>query len=191
MIHKGTVKHPCLLRYNRTMKRNTLYNLIFPVWLLIYIPGPWIFLLIPLNFLVDTLVLYFSMGRSVPYREICEKYGMKICAVGFLADLIGSVFLFAVLLLSDSVLKPLDELYGIANGISYQPTKNLPSFLIVLLAILLSGLCIYLLDKRIFKKAGMELNAAKRHAFNMAFFTMPYLYLLPYGFWQWLLPMLF
>ena len=44
------------------MKKNQtkLYNVILPIWLLVIFPFTWIIIL-PLNFLIDTLVLKLTM----------------------------------------------------------------------------------------------------------------------------------
>ena len=39
----------------------TLYNILFPIWMLVWIPSPLWLLLIPLNFIIDYLVLYKSL----------------------------------------------------------------------------------------------------------------------------------
>lgn len=39
----------------------TLYNILFPIWILVWIPSPLWLLLVPLNFAIDYLVLYKSL----------------------------------------------------------------------------------------------------------------------------------
>lgn len=43
----------------------TLYNILFPIWMLVWIPSPLWLLLIPLNFIIDYLVLYKSLPADV------------------------------------------------------------------------------------------------------------------------------
>ena len=74
----------------------TLYNILFPIWMLVWIPSPLWLLLIPLNFIIDYLVLYKSLPAdvqrsknfpgSVPRKAFCNTYAWKICAAGFAAD---------------------------------------------------------------------------------------------------------
>jgi hypothetical protein len=51
--------------------------------------------------------------------------------------------------------------------------------LIILAAILVSGICIYHLDKRILEKENLTVDQVKKTALALAVITAPYLYLLP------------
>lgn len=152
-------------------KETRFYNVLFPLWLLIWIPSYlWLFL-IPANYIVDRFVLYFSL-RLEERNAFCKKHTWKVCLMGFLADFMGSFFLFGVLLLSG-------ENYELANGISFDPFKDILSFLIVVFAIIFSAFIIYLGDKKILEKAGLNKEDAKRSALFMAILTAPYLFLFP------------
>ena len=67
----------------------------------------------------------------------------------------------------------------IEQGLGWNPFTNVFSVLILLAAILLSGLCIYCLDRRILEKHGLSAQQAKTTALALAVITAPYLYLLP------------
>ncbi|MBR4471107.1 MAG: hypothetical protein IKS54_07370 [Erysipelotrichaceae bacterium] len=158
-------------------KQIRLYNIIFPLWLLIWIPSPLWVILIPLNYLIDRFVLKKSLPKDIDQNAFVKKHCPKICIAGFVSDFIGSGFLFAVDLL-------LGENYELANAICYSPFRRLDGFAIVLSAIVLSGICIYLLDKWILSKTELDREAVKRSSLMMALFTAPYLFLLPME-WFW------
>ena len=185
----------------------TLYNILFPIWLLIWIPSPLWLLLIPLNFVIDYVVLYKSLpddverGESVPdggqgnknlhndaersknfsgsvqRKAFCNTYAWKICAAGFAADFIGSLFLFATFMITSS--HKLDSLRAINHGLGLNPFENAVSFLIVVVAILLAAYCIYRFDLFILKRAGLSEEQGRKSALWLAVVTAPYLFLLP------------
>ena len=66
-----------------------------------------------------------------------------------------------------------------AGGIMMNPFTNVLSVIITLAAIAVSALCIYLLDKKILLKAGLDMEQAKKSAIRLAVITAPYLYLIP------------
>ncbi|MBR2685855.1 MAG: hypothetical protein IKE59_07405 [Erysipelotrichaceae bacterium] len=162
------------------MKKDRLYNIIFPIWMILWLPTPFWFVLIPANYLLDTLVLYLSMGRKERFWKLSSQYGTGICIRGFLSDFIGALLLFGIMMFIDNAIPKQDWTLELANGISMNPFKDVPSFLIVLFCIAVSGLCIYLFDKRYLIKKGMETAQAKRSALLLAVVTAPYLYLVPY-----------
>ena len=165
----------------------TLYNILFPIWMLVWIPSPLWLLLIPLNFIIDYLVLYKSLPAdversknypgSVPRKAFCNTYAWKICAAGFAADFIGSLSLFAAFMITSSH-KP-DSLQAISHGLGLNPFENATAFLIVVVAILLAAYCIYRFDRYILKRAGLPERQSKTSALWLAVVTAPYLFLLP------------
>ena len=155
----------------------TLYNILFPVWLLVWIPSPLWLLLIPLNFVIDYVVLYKSLPDSVSRKAFCNTYAWKICAAGFAADFIGSLFLLAAFMITSS--HKLDSLRAINHGLGLNPFENAVSFLIVVVAILLAAYCIYRFDLHILKRAGLPEEQGRKSALWLAVATAPYLFLLP------------
>lgn len=83
-------------------KEIKLYNVLFPVWMLILFPVTWL-VVIPGNFVVDSLVLLICMKalKIDDKKAFYKKHILKIFAFGFLADIIGSACMFGGLLLSD------------------------------------------------------------------------------------------
>lgn len=154
-----------------------LYNVLFPVWMLIWIPSPLWLLLIPANYLIDRLVLSFSLRGQENRKEFVRSNTWKLCLAGFAADLAGALFLLGIYLLNDRLNPPFEQMLEKAMG--WNPFSNLPGFLVILLSVLISGILIYLLDRLILRKAGLEQEQAKRSALTMAVCTAPYLFFLP------------
>ncbi|MBQ6559640.1 MAG: hypothetical protein IJL85_02320 [Erysipelotrichaceae bacterium] len=147
------------------------YNVLFPIWMLMWYPLLFI-ILIPANYLMDTFVLSFSLTDEQMRKPFRRKYTWKICLMGFLADFIGSAFLFAIIMLTDGN-------YDLVNAICYDPFNNILAFLIIMVAMLLSAVFIYFGDLWILKKAGLDDTQAKRSALFLAILTAPYLFLFP------------
>lgn len=175
----------------------TLYNILFPIWLLVWIPSPLWLLLVPLNFVIDYFVLYKSLpddverengilngeqgninfSSSVPRKAFCNTYVWKICAAGFAADFIGSLFLFAAFMITSS--HKLDSLRPISHGLGLNPFESFAALLIVVCSILLAAYCIYRFDLYILKRAGLSEEQGRKSALWLAVATAPYLFLLP------------
>ena len=164
---------------NKTVK---LYNVLFPIWLLVFIPSPLWLILIPLNYLVDRMVLKWSL-KDLPEKSVlCRKHSWKICLAGFFSDFIGVLFLFGIYMalayIDDG--SPLRKVIGnVEYGLGFDPFSNIFAFLIVLLAIAIAGICIYLTDKKILVKTGLDDGQAKNSALRLALITAPYLFLIP------------
>ena len=77
------------------MKNNKLYNVLFPIWLLLIFPAVWL-IVIPGNFIIDSLVLIISMYLLKMHSKkiFYKRHILKIFIFGLLADVIGSAFLF-------------------------------------------------------------------------------------------------
>ena len=149
-----------------------LYNILFPIWMLVFFPSPLWIALIPANYLIDRFVLKRTLPKTVNRSAFCKKNSWKICLAGFVSDLIGALFLFLVVLLCD-------ENYELANGITMDPFKDLLSFLIVALAVTISAIFIFIIDRMILIRCGLSRKQATRSAAFLALLTAPYLYLLP------------
>lgn len=156
------------MKENRVTK---LYNVLFPIWMLMWYPLLFV-ILIPANYLMDTFVLSFSLMDESLRKPFRRKHSWKICLMGFLADFIGSAFLFAIIMLTDGN----NEL---VNAICFDPFHNLLAFLIILVAVAISAVLLYFGDLWILKKAGLDERQAKRSALFMAILTAPYLFFFP------------
>lgn len=153
-----------------------LYNILFPVWILIWVPSYLWLTLIPVNYLIDRAVLFLGLGDLQGKNEYCRKHTWKICLTGFLSDFIGSLFLFVLLLIGDRSDGPLQRwIYGAA----YNPYENVFSFALILIAVCISAFSIYRFDRVILEKTGIGKERARKAALILAIFTAPFLFFLP------------
>lgn len=163
-------------------KRVTLYNIMLPLWLLIFWPSYlWLFL-IPLNYLIDRIVLRWSLGNMPEKGAFCRKHTWKICLAGFLCDFIGVCILFGsfmLMVLAEEGSSAGELIEKVSAGVGFNPFSHILSFLIVALAVAVSGVLIYRIDKAILNKTGLDPAQAKRSALRLALITAPYLYFFP------------
>ena len=157
-------------------KNVKLYNILLPLWLIIFLPSYLWLALIPLNYIIDSAVLRWSLGGMPDKGLFCRKHTWKICLAGFLSDLAGSLILLGV---SIPVSEISEKFYDIGHAIMFYPFSDLIGLIIVVSGIAVSAACIYLLDKRILGKAGLGPELVKRSAIRLALITAPYLYLFP------------
>ena len=157
-------------------KQLRLYNVIFPIWMLIFIPVIWLVVL-PANFIIDSLVVLVSL-KIMGETEIFSVYKsiiLKVWLLGFLADILGSALLFF------SQLGYSHTWYEYIQGpVAYNPLDNIFSLLYVLIVVVIAGAAIYFLNLRFsFKKT--QLGHKKRRAVSLALaiITAPYLFLVP------------
>ena len=160
-------------------KQIRLYNIIFPIWLLIVFPQTWI-IAIPFNFIIDFLVIYFVSKRMgvESYKQFAGKSSLLAWIFGFISDFVGTGILFLILMAQNLV--DWDWLSSAVNGTVVNPFQNIISFMIVLFAVAISGLSIYLLNYYItFRKSSRDIRV--RISLALAIFTAPYLFFLPMG----------
>ena len=76
-------------------KSITLYNVLFPVWMLLLFPQMWLIVL-PGNFIIDSLVLVLSMLilKVADKKQFYKKHILKIYCFGLLSDVIGAAYMF-------------------------------------------------------------------------------------------------
>lgn len=164
-----------------TMKSDKkVYNLLLPIWLIIFLPSWLWLLLIPANYLIDRVVLRWSLGDMPEKGLFCRKHNWKICLAGFASDFAGAMMLFALnqilLGVSDEAGSFIDKA---ADGMMFDPFSNVLSLIIVIAAIVVSAVCIYKLDQSILIKIGLDVKQAKKSAIRLALITAPYVYLIP------------
>ena len=159
---------------------NKVYNILLPIWLLIFFPSWLWLLLIPANYLIDRIVLRWSLG-DVPEKGLfCRNHNWKICLAGFVSDFAGAILLFALNQLMFGMNDDVNSFINkAADGLMFNPFSNILSLIIVIAAIVLSAVCIYKLDKSILSKAGLDIEQAKKSAIRLAIITSPYVYLIP------------
>lgn len=144
-----------------------LYNVLFPMWALMSLPMLW-YLVIPGNFLVDSVVLVIAMAvlKLENRRTFYKKHILAVFGFGFLADILAALPMYGALML---------ELGG--------PYCDSPLMTVPCTA--LAGVLIYVFNYYItFRKCGPELR--KRLSLTFAIATAPYTYMIPtrwlYGF---------
>lgn len=165
-----------------------LYNMLFPMYLLWLIPTIWI-VVVPANFLIDSIVILVTLSvLKIPRKEIYKKTILKIWGYGFLADLIGSIFLLLISEIAFAIFEGNSmfteesrrALNTIRLAIDYNPYSNIFAFVITLLAVAISGFCIYKFNlKSTFKTIEIDIAHKKRLALMLALFTAPYMLLIP------------
>ncbi|MBQ6438909.1 MAG: hypothetical protein IJJ06_02065 [Mogibacterium sp.] len=133
-------------------------------------------MLIPLNYIIDRVVLRWSLGDKPDKGLFCRKHTWKICLAGFFSDFVGAAIMLAISLLTGD---GGEKFYDIGHAVMFDPFSDLLGFLIVASCIAVSAACICLIDRRILGKAGLDPEQAKRSALRLALITAPYLYLFP------------
>ncbi len=153
-----------------------LYNILLPLWLIIFLPSYLWLALIPLNYLIDRMVLKWSL-KDMPDKSLfCRRHTWKICLAGFFSDFVGAAIMLAISMYSG---EHSEKLYYIGHAVMFDPFSSLPGFFIVAACIAISAVCIYFIDKRILRKAGLDTEQVKQSALRLALITAPYLYLFP------------
>ena len=165
-----------------------LYNVILPLWLLILFPQVWLVVL-PANFLIDSLVVYFGLRRlkADDPNTLYKRSILKVYVRGFAADFVGVAALLGV-----AALCMLDDVYGwsaaiglgewvseFSRWLTLDPFRNPAALLVTLAAVALAGWFIYQWDRRVFAGLGLAEEQAHRMALWLAVLTAPWLYLVP------------
>ncbi|MBQ8623986.1 MAG: hypothetical protein IJ424_06430 [Oscillospiraceae bacterium] len=137
-----------------------LYNVLFPLWMLLLFPQVW-FIVLPGNFLIDSLVLIVSMYvlKIASKKQWYVKHIFKIFLFGLLSDVIGSAYMLFLVVVFE-VGRMGDELY------------------LTLPALLISAVMIFVFNYFVtFKKADRPLRI--KFALIFAIATAPYTFLVP------------
>ena len=157
------------------MKR--MYNVIFPIWVILVI-APWLWLImIPLNFLIDWAVLYFGL-KHLKYQNIAIIFRQKILKIvgfGFLADIIGIVILFLLNMIFGFI-----GLQDILFGINFNPFSNCIALLVMVGIIIIVAIIIYKFNYHlVFKDSNLSWYQRHHLCFYFAIYTAPYLFVIP------------
>lgn len=163
------------------MKDKKLYNVIFPIWFLLFFP-PVIFITLIGNFVIDSLVLiacFFLFKITDSQKSLKEFYTssiLKVWLYGFLADFIGASILFLVESLGDSWGLPGE----LITGINFDPFSNPWAVMVIMFAMLVSAALIFIFNyKFTFKKQIEEEKLRFKAAITIAIVTIPWTFLLP------------
>ncbi len=157
------------------MKKVKLYNIVFPIWLLIIFPATWIVVL-PANFVIDLFVVVLTMKclRIAEVKKNAKAVILKVWVMGFAADIVGTIAMMIWNFVDINVS------VEFANAVTYNPLRNVYAFFWVTLCVLLSAILIYIFNyKWCLKNADFSNVQRKRVALALAVFTAPYLFYLP------------
>lgn len=166
------------------MKKGTkLYNVIFPIWMLILIPQLWLVSLAG-NFIIDLLVLYLSMKflQIDERKNKIKKAIWKTWIIGFVADFVGGFGMFLVALIDVDYQTKFGEWWydNLTNAVMYNPFSTLAGFLWATMCVVITSVIIYFVNKKwCLKKLDIPDDKKKKIALSLAVFTAPYLFYLP------------
>lgn len=149
-----------------------LYNVMFPIWFFLFMPPLWLIIL-PVNFLVDSLVLWLSAKKQEiqERKTLWKKHILPIWGIGFLCDLIGAGLIFLIYL----IMVEIPGLVDVFNPILFPGTT-----IISLPGVLLAGVLIYWVNRKLtFRKSELDAAAIHRLCLHLAIFTAPYTMLIP------------
>lgn len=137
-----------------------LYNVLFPFWMLLLFPVTWL-IVIPGNFLIDSLVLIISMAvlKISDKKQWYKRYILKIFAFGMLADIIGSAYMLLMITVFE------------VGRMGDEPYLTIPG--LVISAVMIFVFNYFVTFKKIEKSVRLKL------ALIFAAITAPYTFLVP------------
>ena len=157
------------------MKReHRLYNVIFPIWMLVLFPQVWL-IVIPGNLLVDCLLLLLTL-LALKHRDkggVVKQLWWKFWLLGFAADAIGVAWMLLAV--------PFGSWWESSVGhIMHNAFAHPAAFLWTLAGVAIAGVCIYFFDKKAMGRCDL-LTAREKHiiALAMALVTAPWLFFIP------------
>ena len=162
-----------------------LYNVIFPIWILMFWPSPPVILLTLLgNLAIDCLVVFLALLalKHPARRAVLRLCWWKVWLFGFLSDVIGALWLAAGLfgawaLDADGTAGWVSDF---AMAMTVNPFMHPLALVWTALGAAIAGVCIYFFDRRVFRRVP-ELEADQAHtlALAMAIATTPWMFFIP------------
>lgn len=149
------------------MKNIKLYNLIFPLWAVFYIP-PILYFALAGNFIIDGMVIWVTLFVNKVKLERIRLF-IKISQAwcfGLLVDLLGT-----------SVISVLSIYLRIIS--EYNPWDNFLSAFLYILTVLICGLMIAVINYHLFQKEITDKKIRFRIAMAMGIITTPWTFLIP------------
>jgi hypothetical protein len=146
-----------------------LYNVMMPIWLMLLFPTYLWLLILPVNFLIDSLVVAITtrVRRIEPTRRVWQASILLVWIFGFISDFIGAGLTLLMELLFGSYLN-LDTIHF--PGLT----------LISIPGVLLAGVLIYVFNRYVsFRRSGLKTEDVKALALTLAIATAPYTMLIP------------
>ena len=169
-------------------KQVKLYNMILPPFMLLTFT-PWLATISLIgHFIIDSIVLLII--SMIVFKKINGKFYIKniwkIVLFGYLADIFGAIYLFAINIVTDASFKGEAAISdAISTGIYYAINHgncyyNMWGFLYMLSGILFAAIVILGLDFIAFyQNDEMSKKQKILSALSFAVFTAPYTFLLP------------
>ncbi|MCH5344620.1 MAG: hypothetical protein J1E64_11320 [Acetatifactor sp.] len=156
------------------MKKTVRFNnILFPIWLFWLLPTYVWLIILPANFVIDSLVLVLAMNvlRLENKLSIWKHSILKVWIIGFVSDFIGAAAIFGIMLVLDSLIPRF-------NTMLFPGTT-----LISLPGVALAGVLIYFLNRRFsFTKCGLSAAQVHKLCLALAVFTAPHAMMIPlYG----------
>lgn len=152
-------------------KEVRIYNVLLPIWMLIFFPTTWIVVL-PGNFVIDLLVLGIALREMHVdnLKECLKKSILKVWLLGFAADFIGAAPMFI----------PVFADWEIGSDLGINPFGSIGAFLWTTACIIIAAVCIYWFNKKIaMKKCDITDIQRRKASLAMAIATAPYLFYFP------------
>lgn len=155
------------------MKKQKIFNIVFPIWMFMLIPENWIIIL-PLSYIWITIILLIALciSKVDNKNEIYKNSIIKVWLFGFLASLIGAT-LMSIPTFFNTKIEAL-------NNIGSNPYRNPISLLYLLLVIVITTCIIYLFNKKCsFSSTAIDHVRKNKIAKIITICTLPYLFLIP------------
>ncbi len=161
------------------MKRPVrLYNVLLPIWLLFLFPIMWLAVL-PGNLIIDCAVVFFSLLalKHTNKKGVLRYAWWRVWLLGFAADFVGVLFLFPSMIALDFLPEPWNSWL---EPVMYNAFGSWLAFALTLIAVVLSGVCIYFFDRRALLSCP-TLDDRQRHVvcLTLALVTAPWLFFIP------------
>ena len=168
------------------MKRETrLYNVLFPVWVLMFWPDPPVILITVFgNLAVDCLVVFLVLlALKHPAKgTVLKRCWWKVWLMGFLSDIIGALWLALGLfgawaLTADGGGGWADDF---AMAMTVNPFRHPLALAWTAVGVLIAGTCIYFLDRRALRRVP-ELDGRQSRVLTLtlAAATAPWVFFVP------------
>ena len=156
------------------MKKNIrLYNILFPIWMFWLLPTVIWLIILPANFVFDSLVLGIAMKvRGVEDKfRVWKQSILKIWLIGFISDLVGAAGILGLMIVLNLAQPHWDTFHFPGTS------------LISLPGVALAGALIYFLNRRFsFTRCDLSDIQVRRLSLALAVFTAPYAMFIPlYG----------
>lgn len=143
-------------------KEIRFYNIIFPIWMVLFFPITWL-VIIPANFIIDSIVLLIALRalHILHSKRIYKRTILKVWIFGFLSDIIGAGCCLGLMHFFD---------LGI---IGEEPIITIPG--VIIAAVMIFIFNYFISFKWLGKKDRFKL------ALIMALTTAPYTFLIPWN----------